>query len=127
MKRLLCVLTLVLGSGCSSSTAPDSSSSLMPLSVTTRNGNLLLQNRSEHAAFYFTAERQSAALISWAQCVNTARCTTVAPGGQVAVPYSAISGYTPGSAEAIVWWWKAVQPGSGAARPGALHTVVVRL
>jgi hypothetical protein len=73
-------------------------------------GSLQLENHSDRRTFYFIHEREDAALIDWAQCVDLdpSVCASLVPGERTAVPYSAIGGYEPGKTEAIVWSWQAV-------------------
>jgi hypothetical protein len=123
MRRTLIAVTLLLGAACGSPTGiPDSA-----LTVLAKGGSLQLENHADHRTFYFIYEREAAAVINWAQCVDPSRCASLAPGGRTAVPYSAIGGYERGKTEAIVWSWEAV-PGPGKQPiPGPVQAVVVGL
>jgi hypothetical protein len=124
MRRTLIAVTLLLGAACGSPTGPGSD-----LTVLAKGGSLQLQNHSDRRTFYLIYEREGAALINWAQCVDPdpSVCPSLEPGERTVVPYSAIGGYQPGKTEAIVWSWKAV-PGPGRrSTPSPVHSTVVRL
>ena len=72
---------------------------------------------------YFVYEREGAALINWAPCVDPLRCPSLGPGDRVVIHNAAIGGYAPGKGEAIVWWWRGPSP------PGLddIHAIVVSL
>lgn len=123
MQRSLFAVLLLLSPACSSSVEPSPG----PLQVLATGGTLRLENLSGQAAFYFIYERESAALINWAPCVDPSVCSSVAPRGQTVVPYTAIGGYAPGSREAIIWWWHAKRALLGKPVPGEVHAVVVGL
>ena len=56
------------------------------------------------------------------------RCPQLVQGASVQVPYSAISGYTAASREAVVMWWKYVRRADGTLAPeGGMQSVNVRL
>lgn len=124
MPRSLFAALLLLSPACSSSGLGPTPG---PLTVVATNATLRLENLSGQAAFYFIYERESAALINWAQCVDPSACPSVEPGGRAVVPYQAIGGYAPGSREAIVWWWHAERTFNGKPVPGEVHAVVVGL
>ena len=122
MARSFLASTLWLALACASPTAPADS----PLRVTAKDGAVQLENVSERPVFYFVCERNAAAVINWAACVAP-DCPSVGPGSRAALPYSAIGGYAPGKAEAIVWWWEAVAGPTGKLIPGTVHNVIVGL
>jgi hypothetical protein len=124
MKACVLVAVLALGAACGSPVAPDRSH---PLRISASNGALQLTNVSDQRVFYFIYERQGAALINWAPCVDLARCSSVAAGALSAVPYSSIGGYAPGKTEAIVWWWYAVPGPADALVAGVPLATVVEL
>jgi hypothetical protein len=124
MRRTLIAVTLLLGAACGSPTGPGAD-----LTVLAKGASLQLENHSDRRTFYFIHEREGAALINWAQCVDRDPlvCPSLEPGDRTVVPYSAIGGYQPGKTEAIVWSWKAV-PGPGRRSiPSPVHATVVRL
>jgi len=123
MRRALTAVTLLSGAACGSPTGIPGSS----LTVLAKGGSLQLENHSDRRTFYFIHEREGAAVINWAPCVDPSRCASLAPGGQTAVPYSAIGGYERGKTEAIVWSWQAVAGAAKQPIPGPVHAVVVRL
>jgi len=122
MKRLFSALAVWLALGCSSPTGPAE----LPLRVTTTDAAVQLENVSKRPIFYFLYEREAAALINWAACVEPA-CPSLAPGARTAIPYPAIGGYAPGKGEAIVWWWVAIPGAAGGRGAGPVHAVIIRL
>ena len=55
-------------------------------------------------------------------------CPQLVQGASVTVPFSAISGYTAASREAVVMWWKYVRRADGSLVPeGGMQSVNVRL
>ena len=124
MKASILVAALLLGAACSSPDGPDASH---PLRVNARAGTLQVANVSGQRVFYFIYERQGAALINWAPCVDQAQCSSVAPGTRDTVPYSSIGGYAPGKTEAILWWWYAIPGPADAPVPGEMSAIVLRL
>jgi hypothetical protein len=123
MRRRLMAVMLLLGAACSSPTGIPGTA----LTVLAKGGSLQLENHSDRRTFYFIYEREAAAVINWAQCVDPSRCPSLMPAGQTAVPYSAIGGYEPGRSEAIVWSWEAVPGPANQPVPGPVQAVVVRL
>jgi len=123
MYRPLLATVLLLGAACHSPAGP---ATFGPLRIVAQNGALHVENVSDEAVFYFVYERQAAALINWAPCVNRS-CPSLAPRAQTTVPYSTIGGYAPGRTEAIVWWWRAVPGAADAPVPGPVAAIVVRL
>jgi hypothetical protein len=91
--------------------------------ATSEVGAIALTNQSSARVFYFVYEREGAALINWAPCVDPSRCASLGPDERVVIPNTAIGGYAPGKAEAIVWWWHGPPP------PGLddIHAIVVSL
>jgi hypothetical protein len=117
-------VALLLGAACGSPTGPG-----LDLTVLAKGGSLQLENHSDRRTFYFIHEREDAALIDWAQCVDLdpSVCASLVPGERTAVPYSAIGGYEPGKTEAIVWSWQAVPTPGRHPIPSTAHATVVRL
>jgi len=115
---------LLLVGACGSPTGPGAD-----LTVLAKSGSLRLENRSDRRTFYFIYERENAALINWAQCVDLdpSVCPSLAPGEHLVVPYSAIGGYEPGKTEAILWSWVAVLGKGRHPLPSSAHATVVRL
>ena len=112
--------------GASACHSPNEVAASVPLRITASNSTLQLQNVSAQTVFYFVYERQAAALINWAPCVDP-RCASVAGGTVITVPYTTIGGYGRGKTEAILWWWHA-EPGPADAQvPGPIAVVGVRL
>ena len=124
MKPPIFLAALAFGVACTSPLTPSASE---PLRVSAKNSTLQLANVSDQRVFYFLYERQAAALINWAPCVDPLQCSSVAPGAQVVIPYSAIGAYAPGKTEAILWWWYAVPGPADAPVPGQVSSAVQRL
>ena len=123
MRRILIAATLLLGAACGSPTGATDS----PLTVLADGEALRLENTSGRRIFYFIHEREGAAVINWAACVDPSRCASLMPGERTAVPYRTISGYDPGKTEAIVWSWEAEAGSVQQPVPGPVHAMVVRL
>ena len=124
MRPTLVAATIVIGTSCASPAEP---TLLHPLSLAATDSTLQLANSASQSVFYFIYERQAAALINWAPCVEPSRCQFLPPGGQASVPYSDIGGYGPGKTEAILWWWYAVPGPADGSLPGEVHSIVVKL
>jgi hypothetical protein len=124
MKAPILLAALVLGAACNSPLGPDTSH---PLRVNARDGTLQLANTSDQRVFYFIYERQAAALINWAPCVDPLHCASVAPHAQDTLPYSSIGGYLPGKTEAILFWWYAAPRPGAAPVPGQVAAMVLTL
>ena len=74
---------------------------------------IVLSNAATQPTFYLVFERETAARINFATCVEGPQCLNVTAGSSVRVPYRQISGYVWGSKEAIVYWWRRVQTATG--------------
>lgn len=121
MRQLLATVAAVLClASCSRATDPADATSVV---ATSEVGAVTLINQSSARVFYFLYEREAAALINWAPCVDPARCASLGPGERIVIPNTAIGGYAPGKAEAIVWWWR------GPPQPGLddIHCSIVTL
>ena len=121
--RLLAAATAVAVlflASCSDATEPRPAESVF---ATSEVGAIALTNQSSARVFYFVYEREGAALINWAPCVDPLRCASLGPGDRVVIHNAAIGGYAPGKDEAIVWWWRGPSP------PGldGIHAIVVSL
>ncbi|HYF39829.1 MAG TPA: hypothetical protein VD930_09085 [Gemmatimonadales bacterium] len=88
--------------------------------------DVLLVNSAERPTFYFLVERDTAAVINFATCVQGPQCPHVAAGATVGVPYTRITGYQPGKREIIVYWWRSV-PSSSGPQVERLHSTVLEL
>ena len=98
---------VLLFASCSDATEPLPADSVL---ATSEVGSIALTNQSSARVFYFVYEREAAALINWAPCVDPLRCPSLGPGDRVVIPNTAIGGYAPGKGEAIVWWWHGPPP-----------------
>ena len=102
---------------------PSDPAAEFPLIASARPGAVELVNPALGVKFYFLYEREGAALINWAPCVDPVRCPSLGSGERVVIPNTAIGGYTPAKSEAIVWWWYGPEPPS----PEDIHAIIVRL
>jgi hypothetical protein len=118
--RTIPVASLLVVAAC---TRPSDPVGDMPLHATTRPGVVVLTNPALGVKFYFLYEREGAALINWAPCVDPVRCPSLGSGEQVVIPNTAIGGYAPGKTEAIVYWWYGPTPPG----PDDIHAIVVVL
>jgi len=87
---------------------------------------VVLSNAAPQPTFYLVVERETAALVNFALCVGDPGCRSVAPDSTVRVPYGEITGYRPGSKEAVVYWWRAV-PGPTGLRADSVRSTVTKL
>jgi hypothetical protein len=87
---------------------------------------VVLSNAAAQPTFYLVVERETAAVIDFATCIDQPQCRSVSPDSTVRVPYSEITGYRPGSKEAVVYWWRAVQGPTGP-RADSLRSTVTGL
>jgi hypothetical protein len=83
-------------------------------------GGIRLSNATDRTIYYLVFEANFATLALWAPCTEPGRCRSVAPGKEVVIPLSEVTGYKPGATEGIVYWWH-LEPRSGG--PFALDTV----
>jgi hypothetical protein len=91
-------------------------------------GGLRLVNQTERPIAFTVFEREFAARVQFAPCVDPSPgCLRLAPGASILVPYAEIGGYTSGAREAIVHWWHVVPDGAGGYRAEAIRSEVVRL
>jgi hypothetical protein len=86
---------------------------------------LYLINTGTEPAYYFVVERDLLSRINWAPCVDPEYCRHVPPKGEVAVPYTSITGYSPEAKSAVVYWWNRVPTRDGAFAPGKLRSLLV--
>jgi hypothetical protein len=87
---------------------------------------VVLTNSAPQPTFYFLVERETAALINFATCVQQPECPSVAPGSTVRVPYSQITGYRNDRTAVIVYWWRA-SPSPAGPRADSLRAAVTEL
>jgi hypothetical protein len=105
----LAYLLLPTALACGDSTAPAAEQ----LTIKTTGEEVVLSNPAEKPAFYFIVERETAAVLDFATCVEGPRCKNVAPGTTARIPYRQIAGYRPDRKEAIVYWWRSVMASTG--------------
>jgi hypothetical protein len=84
------------------------------LTIQATGREVVLSSAAAQPTFYRVVERETAALINFATCVDQPQCQSVAAGSTVRVPYSEITGHHAGvSQEAVVYWWRAVRTPTG--------------
>ena len=88
---------------------------------------LQLTNQSAAPIYTFTIEAGTAARANWAPCTDPSRCPSIAPGKHATLPYAAITGYTAGAQQAIVFWWHLTLGGSTGFRPDSIRSVIIGL
>jgi hypothetical protein len=120
LKQFCTVLLLGLGA-CSGSTGISEDD----FAIRATGQDVVLVNSSERPVFYFLVERETAAVINFATCVEP-ECPHVAAGATVRVPYTAITGYQPGKREIIVHLWLSV-PSSSGPRAESIQGTVLEL
>lgn len=87
---------------------------------------LTLRNTTEFIVGYMVVDKDQAVIALYPPCGQN--CPTLRQGESVALPYTAIGGYTPQSTEAMVMWWKYTRRADGSLAPiGGIETVNVRL
>lgn len=115
MRKSLVLATLclsVLLAGCSEAPGPLDPSA--PLNVSVASRSLRLENQGSRTIYYLILESDLAARALWAPCTRPDEpCARLEPYAAVQVPYSDISGYEPGSREAIVYWYHLLERDGG--------------
>ena len=97
------------------------------LRAATSSSGVRVANATDRTIYYTVFEREFAAVASLAPCTEPARCPSVAPAGEVTVPFSAIAGYTKDAREAIVYWWHLVPGADGRHSIDRLRSYIVKL
>jgi hypothetical protein len=122
LNRLAFLLFPVAALACGDSTAQTEDE----FTIQTTGEEVVLSNAAEKRTFYFIVERQTAAVMDFATCVEGPDCKSVAPGTTVRIPYRQIAGYKPDRKEAIVYWWRSVLAPTGP-RMDELRNQIVEL
>lgn len=119
------MLLAVVLAACGRPTGPDGATG--PLEVRVGATELQLVNRGSRPVHTFVAEREALALLNWAPCADPVRCPGMAPGAEMAIPFTPDGrlGLAPGR-EAVVTWWYARRTPVGY-EPDSLRWFVVRL
>ena len=121
LNRLAVLLLPAVAVACGGdSTAPSGDQ----LTIHTTGEEVVLSNPAERPAFYFIVERETAAVLDFATCVEGPRCKSVSPGTTARIPYRQIAGYKPDRKEAIVYWWRSVMAPTGLRVDEVRHQVV---
>ena len=131
-------LVTLAAAACASPATPDdraAASAGAPLAAgsvtaTAKDGAILLRNGTDRPIGWTVLERQTSTVALWRPCVPgpTVRCAGLAPGDTQRILYQDISGYEPGKAEAVVYWWHVVSdPATGESRVEEVRSFFVRL
>ena len=120
--RLAVILLPLVSLACDDPVAPTEEE----FTIQTTGEEIVMSNAADKPTFYFIVERQTAALLDFATCVQGRDCKSVAPGKTVRIPYRQIAGYKPEHKEAIVYWWRTVLAATGP-RVDKLRSQVVEL
>jgi hypothetical protein len=121
-KRISLMAMLVTTLGCGDSTGITAEE----FGIRTTGEEVVLSNGTEKPTYYFIVERETAAVLDFATCVEGPRCKSVAPGSTARIPYRQIAGYKADRKEAIVYWWRSVLAPTGP-RVDELRSRVVEL
>lgn len=122
MHRYLCVFAVLAPFACNSPVAVGGTLDVSPML-----SGLRIVNNSGAPAYFFAVERQTAARINWAPCVDPAQCRAIAAGADTTVPYMAVAGWAPGAHEAIVYWWHLFPKTGDTFRADSIRALVVSL
>ena len=120
LNRLVLLLVSLAPLGCDSSAGPGEDE----FSIQTTGEEVVMSNPTDKPTFYFIVERETAAVLDFATCVQGPRCKSVAPGTTARIPYRQIAGYKPDRKEAIVYWWRSVMASTGPRVDEVRHQVV---
>ena len=121
--RLSRTAVLLTALACGDSTA---ATTLDEFTIHTTGEVVVLSNATEKPTYYFIVERETAAVLDFATCVEGPRCKSVAPGSTARIPYRQIAGYKSDRKEAIVYWWRSVLAPTGP-RVDEVRSTVVEL
>jgi hypothetical protein len=83
---------------------------------------LRLSNSGTKPVYYFLVESGLLTRMNWTPCTDPQHCPHVPPKGEVAVPYTSISGYSPEAKSAAVHWWYLVPTRDGAFAPDRIRS-----
>ena len=122
MHRYLAVFAVLAALACNSPVAVGGT-----LDVSVAPTGLRIVNNSGAPAYFFAVERETAARINWAPCVDPEQCREVAVGAETTVPYTAVAGWAPGAHEAIVYWWHLVPETGDTFHADSIRALVVSL
>lgn len=87
---------------------------------------LTLRNTTEFTVGYMVVDKDQMTVALYPPCGQN--CPTLVQGASATVNFSAISGYTSASTEAVVMWWKYVRRADGSLQPeGGVQSTRVRL
>lgn len=96
------------------------------LEATAQRPTLTLRNTTEHVVGYMVLEKNMMVVALFPPCGP--QCPQLAQGQQVAIPYSAINGYTSAATEVMVMWWSYTRAADGTLQPtGGVQSKTVRL
>lgn len=94
--------------------------------ATAQRPTLTLRNTTEHVVGYMVVEKNMMVVALFPPCGP--QCPQLAQGQQVAIPYTAINGYTSAATEVMVMWWTYTRAADGTLQPtGGMQSKTVRL
>ena len=123
---LLTLNALVACAGHSTATT-EPATNATELRAASSSSGIRVSNPTDRTIYYTVFEKDFATRASLAPCTDPARCASVAPAGEVIVPYSAIAGYTKDAREAVVYWWHLVPSPEGRHSVDRLRSSIVKL
>ena len=118
-RRSAALLLLALLPGCS---WPTDRSTPEGFEARSAPPHLVLANRGDRPVYYQVFEKEVLPLVYWVQCTRP-ECPNVAPGQEVRIPFSAISGFEKDGDVAAVYWWHLVSEPDGGHAPDAVARV----
>ena len=123
LRKLFVLCSALVLAGCETTTGPASDL----IATEAGNSSLELKNTSPSPVYFMVAERGALALIDPNYCNDPSNCEPIAPGSTKRIAYADITGYGPGSREAIVYHWLLVEDGAGKFRPDSVRSTIVEL
>ena len=125
MRAILITAACIGGvlTACQNPAAP--TSDLLTASAGPLPGILQLRNHTSEPVFYSVHERDALATADYLLCTEPS-CASVPAHGVVSLPYSRISGFRRGAAEAVVYHWL-LRPKVGGFAPDSVRRLIVPL
>ena len=116
------VIAVALGTACQSPVELDGK-----VAASVVGSSLRIENGTSDPVYYFAVERQTAAAINWAPCVERPQCPSIRAGSAATIALTDVSGFDSTSEEVLVYWWHRI-PGTRllSARPGEIQAAIAR-
>ena len=129
LSRLLSIFALNALVACAghSTATTEPATNVTELRAESSSSGVRVSNPTDRTIYYTVFEQEFATRASLAPCTDPARCASVAPAGEVIVPYSAIAGYTKDAREVLVYWWHLVPGPDGRYSMDRLRSYIVKL